>query len=597
MSNLRCVIAAAAMLVGCASSTGIGFVADAAMPTLDAANPCTVAVTFTPSEPIAGAGQVVIANAVASGVQGFATYQWNVGFGDQQLDVTPLADGSTKISFPIENPGTYHVSLAVSAATQCNPYDDDFNVLAQGANTSSFRLDIVPPTSSATPPYENVILISGGADVQLSDVVLPSGVQVEGSLLDNQSQPVAAYVRFAPLSTPDSIVETYAATDGAYHATLPSGGLQRVLVIPNSPALAPQEFPSWTPLVNTLAVDAGTVVDGTVVDPSGAPLAGARVTITMGDVPSTIATSGSDGAFSLRIHPPTLGAIIMTVVPPTTTGLPTLLATLGALPNSAATISYSPSTTLVDLGGLVLQRAGSPVAAQLDLLGSSANAGTISIGASSTVASGRTHAIITTTSSGIIASGSLVPAIALDAVAQTSDGAAGSATSSVSSIEFGTLAPSTIDIAEPAPFTFNAVNAAGFSVPGARLIAIPTGSLGLASMTPVIAVANEFGVLSSTLAAGATYDIRIDDPSEQSAPLRISGVTAGSLGTVALPAAIRLHGNVLLANGNAALHGAAIALYCVSCTGSARQQPIAEAASDATGAYTLVVVDPGVAGH
>ena len=169
------------------------------------------------------------------------------------------------------------------------------------------------------PPFENVVLIAGGADVQLSDVVLPSGLVVAGSLLDNNGAPAAGYLRFAPLSTPDSLVETYAATDGSYHATLPSGGLQQVLVIPNSSDLAPQEFPSWTPLVDSLTADTGTAVTGTVLDPSGAPLGNARIAMTIGDVPSTVATSASDGSFSLRVHPPATGSITMTVVPPQAT--------------------------------------------------------------------------------------------------------------------------------------------------------------------------------------------------------------------------------------------------------------------------------------
>ena len=59
-----------------------------------------------------------------------------------------------------------------------------------------------------------------------------------------------------------------------------------------------------------------------------------------------------------------------------------------------------------------------------------------------------------------------------------------------------------------------------------------------------------------------------------------------------LPAAIQIQGT-LLRDGKLALSGASVQLMCTGCTGLDAALPLAGAATDATGRFTLAVPDPG----
>ena len=55
---------------------------------------------------------------------------------------------------------------------------------------------------------------------------------------------------------------------------------------------------------------------------------------------------------------------------------------------------------------------------------------------------------------------------------------------------------------------------------------------------------------------------------------------------------VRVQGTLLL-DGKLALSGASVQLMCNACTGLDAALPLAGAASDATGRFTLAVPDPG----
>jgi hypothetical protein len=130
-------------------------------------------------------------------------------------------------------------------------------------------------------------------------------------------------------------------------------------------------------------------------------------------------------------------------------------------------------------------------------------------------------------------------------------------------------------------------------LPGAVLELVPSGALAMAAAPTRHVTAGASGTLSATLAAGGHYDLRFHDPAGRAAPLLVADrVTATIAATYRLPTALQVRGKLVL-GGTQVLANAAVQILCEACTGIDRDRPIAEAASDETGRFTLAVPDPG----
>src|SRR6185503_3006800 len=99
------------------------------------------------------------------------------------------------------------------------------------------------------------------------------------------------------------------------------GVAHNVLVVPAVAGLAPKRV-TWMPGTTSLVVGPGTLVTGVVRGPGGTGLAGARVQLTAGGVPSTLATTIGDGSFQLRSDFAAADPITVKVTPPAASGLP-----------------------------------------------------------------------------------------------------------------------------------------------------------------------------------------------------------------------------------------------------------------------------------
>jgi len=306
-------------------------------------------------------------------------------------------------------------------------------------------------------------------------------------------------------------------------------------------------------------------------------------------VPSTPAVTAADGSFTLHAVPG--GTVTVDVTPPDDSGLPRLSATSTGFDLAAPVqVRYAANLGRIDLAGTVVRRKSAGVAgARVTVVGAPATAGMVTAGAMA-IASGQVRITATADAAGKLPR-TLVPAGPLAAVIEV-----GAGDLAVTALDTTGGAPATLD-APPMQLITTAVtamtdgNLAG--LPGALIDLVPTGALAMAAAPMLRLVAGDAGALAAALPSGGRYQLRFQDPQGRGAPLVVAdrAITAIASSYV-LPAAIRIQGT-LLRDGKLAMSGASVQLMCTGCTGLDAALPLSEAASDATGRFTLTVPDPG----
>jgi hypothetical protein len=548
---------------------------------------CGLSLGFDPAVPIAGPTTTIRVSAVVHGAPGVLGYDWRVGLAGAAVELTFAQDDHSAIEFRAATPGTYEVNLDVSGSSSyCSSAHLPINVLAPGAYSHFVRLRVVPPQATAAPPFEKGLVIAGGADVDLGIVGLDRGI-LANPRVSGPSGGVSGYVRFARNAAPDTVVEGFADSAGYVAARL-LPELYSVLVVPSVGGNAPRRITNWSPLSPMLTIDAGTRVAGTVHDPADAPLPGAKVQLSIDGVPSTLATTAADGTFAVQAVPLVGAAVTIEVTPPGASGLPRLSATSRSfdLAGSLA-IRYAASLALKDLAGTRVRRQGAPIAdATVMVVGSLPQAGTITAGTMS-VAVGELRIAIRANAAGALPS-TLVPSAELSAVITVAPGDL-----AVAALDTTATVPASLDAPAMLRITTAMQDPAAAGLGGGVLDLVPTGALAMAAAPALHVIAGPSGTITATLASGGHYDLRFHDPAGRAALLVVANqVAATTAATYRLPAALQVHGSLLL-GGTQTLANTSVQILCETCTGLDRDKPIAEAASDETGSFTLAVPDPG----
>ena len=434
----------------------------------------------------------------------------------------------------------------------------------------------------------------GGADFDYGSTDLDPGVVAQGSVLDDTSAPVPAYLKFMPATATGTGVETFTDGSGAFSATILNAA-QDVLIVPTVPGYAPRVVANWTPTNTLLTVDAGTAVTGTVFGPSGIGLANAKVQLEIDGVPSTSATTASNGTFTVLANFVAGQVVTVEAVPPIGSGLARLTATSSTFDlTQPLTISYAAAlATTRDLTNVAIQRGGAAVASGTDV----EIVGTLGVGG--VVATGSIHVTPTATiaiAATTVAGGMLppttvpAPALALSAVI------APDAIASVTAVDLTSSVPTAIDSQAPTTISGIAADQVGTPLAGVTVVAVPDAELALAGASTLTTTTGSDGSYALAFAAGGTYDVQFTDPAGRAAPyLAASTTTATTTVDATLPVALHVTGSVTVHGVSAPIAGAAVEVLCVACTGVALERPIGEAASDAAGAFTIAVPDPGVA--
>src|SRR5439155_1545191 len=136
------------------------------------------------------------------------------------------------------------------------------------------------------------------------DLFLLPGALVSSTLRGPGAAPIAGEVRLLGEDGPDAI--TTAGAGGAFAVAVNPNLKYTPLIIPAGTALAPSLL-AQTAGVSlggvSFATDSGVLVSGTMTDPGGAPIGGARVVLRAGKLPSGTGISAADGTYALRAQP------------------------------------------------------------------------------------------------------------------------------------------------------------------------------------------------------------------------------------------------------------------------------------------------------
>ncbi len=554
----------------------------------DAATGCNVGITFDPSDPVAGPDTIVRAVSHLENIGGVVEYEWHVLRGATEIAFQPAQDDLSQIAFPATSPAAFSVFLRVSVpgSVFCPEAQASVTAVAAGANDVEMRIHVVPPASSQRPPIDKRVIVHGGGPTTLADIVLDPGVMVTGSVQDGLTG-IPSYLRFMPQSGKEAFVESFSDGTGAYTAIV-SNQRHDVLVVPVTAGVAPQLIKDWMPSQSNLAVVPGSTISGVVRDPANAVIAGAKVQLTIAGVPSTLATTNAAGAFTVRaVLGPAGSPVRFDVTPPEPIGLPRLTASATTFDLAQpVTVRYAAGLTTRDLAGTTIRRAGSPVAnAKVSVVGTLALVGTVTAG---TTANGSGEVRMSAVADGAGVLPALrAPAAALSAVVEAAPGDL-----AVSVLDLSAGVPASINAPAMLPVTTVIHSPTTAVIGGVTLDALPIGVLQLAGAGAIRATSNGSGTITTRLASGGHYELRISDPAGRGGQLVVGDVTAPAVAAnQTLPVAVRVGATVKTELG--VLRGASVQLLCSLCTGVARSRPVTEGVTGIDGKFSLAVPDPG----
>lgn len=555
----------------------------------DAQGSCDLFLTFTPTTANAGPTTEIWATANPVNAPGVLEYAWEVTKGGNPVPFTYRQLDHSSIAFIGADAGAYHVMVAISGGGFCPTAQGDVNVGVEGAGSSQVRLRVYPAPGTLAPPQEQLKLIPGGsAEHSFNTVAIDPGVTVTG-YVRMDTTPVPSYVRFIPLGARDAYIEAFTGADGQF-VTRTLNQLHDVLVVPMIPGYAPRLVTNWTPSTN-VNVGPGTTISGTVLDPSGAPIAGAQVQLALDDVPSTLATTNSAGVFVVRAELPVgLPELRVEVTPPVASGWPrvsgssmTLAATM------PITIAYSAALTRRDVGGTIVRRGGvAQVNAPVKIVGTIGAVAAITSGSTTIPANGEVRIATQTTGSGALPP-LFAPAVPLSAVSQIG------AQLAVDGFDLTTGVPASIDAPAAVPIDITLRDDAGVALPAAVVELAPSGALRLAGASTLRVTANGAGSAAVAVPVGGVFDIRASDPQGRGAPVRLAAVPAASIAaSYKLAKAKRVVGKLVLSGNVQPVGRATVQILCTLCAGVERSQPLAEGSTSSAGELALAVEDVGV---
>ncbi|HEU5060609.1 MAG TPA: carboxypeptidase-like regulatory domain-containing protein [Kofleriaceae bacterium] len=562
---------------------------------------CSISLIVLPDQPERGDTIEATASLSIDGdLSGIEVIEWSVRYGGADVAYQVSGANGDEVVFTADQAGVYSISASGSVGgVTCQGDARDLNVIEQGAVIEPMRLVVVPRGSSLVPPQTIDFDLPGGApEYSLSTLSLTEGELAGASVRGPDGEPLSgAYLRAVPAGAgPELWVERFAEEDGQVDLRLRPVA-HDVLVVADAdlPALflagaLPEQ------LNGSIVVDGGVTVTGTVRDPAGDPLAGARVQVTVGGAPSTIGTSDAAGAFTLEARAG--GPAAVTVTPPDASGLP-------ALELAGGPAISSGSDVAVTYGAGLDRRTVSPVLRETDgttpaagarvtfVSRAIASAGTIAIDGDGAAAAGALVRTAQANGSGVIPDQRLTSVI-YDAFVEPGPGAPvgeGVRVYQALDLRTGQSAPASLRLAAPGHITGQVVDAAGAPVAGARVSAAPDGLLARSTAAGGAATSGEDGSFDVRVAADGSYQVRVDGPGGAGRVHR--ALAAPGALPVELPATLELTGTLAIAGGNR-VPGALVQLQCLTCGPDGGPAPVAEAISDAAGQFTMLAPDPGV---
>ena len=595
----------AALALGCGGGS-VSTTVDGSTTTSDSGvNTCEMEISFSPESPHAP-GTIYVDGSINHGsFVGVEDYSFYVSFDDHSVAVEERDpfDGS-KIAFAAEEIGPYRVTLYGSVGYQdCIDRSVTINVTDATAPTENYRLRFVPTLSQPAPIQERVVEIPGGADYSLGGVSLDNGVSASGAIVDSDATPLAAYLRVISSGTDPQVVETFADSAGEFSTRL-AAGTYDVLVIPADEGVAP-ELRTGLAVggLSLLTLTAGDAISGTVRDGAGSAVVGARVSLRIDGVPSTIATTGAGGEFTVLARAG--GATAVTVAPPPGSGLPRL-----ELPASAGlvasvgvelAIAYAAGSTARDLSIPVNLSDGltpAPATRVTWIARPLSAVGSVTADGDSYDAAGALRLTSVADAGGVVTATQLPEAL-YDVILEPVAAPAGELVALTTVDLRPSIAPPTALALASAVLLTGSVNADSSPVANVVITALPRDLLANVGVASAMAVTDSAGEYSLGVIGGGEYDLVFAAPGDDLTRARLVAVTAPLadplvLDPVELDRAIAVSGQLTIpgvAGGAAGVHVMAL---CYACTGVEAVAPVAEAVTDSGGRFTLAIPDPGL---
>jgi len=468
----------------------------------DASVPCALSIMLTPSSPIAP--MTIRAHAIITGSIGFPVINWQVT--GPNGSVATSTNGDIDTTFDATVVGSYSVTLQVTASNFCRPVTDILNVSAANANTAMVRLRLTPPAGASLPPQaDQTVLVVGGGDFPLpASIVLAPGSALAGHLTA-PGGPLAAYLRLD--TDRPAFAELFADATGAYSGFLPVRSYS-VLAVPLAADVAPKLLSAtFNQLASGLTLDAGDALSGVVHDAGGLPLAGARVAVATGALPSLLTETAADGTFSSHVRAAS-GPLSLTVLPASGALHLELAAAAGVSVAAGSSLTASlPDVTTASFTPLAVRSNGGALPGAIVTFVDARG-----LPAGSVVVDGTSHPATAAVRASFIADASgALPAIALPTgsyhVIVDPGATAGQ-----------TLGRFDLDMAAPPPTLASAAPAAtqvvvrhgNQPVSGAQVFAVADGALGVGAGVTVAALTDASGAATLGLAPGASYTLVVD---------------------------------------------------------------------------------------
>jgi hypothetical protein len=571
---------------------------------------CDMSFALGSEEPRPGDRLTVTAFVDIESLTGFRTFDWTVEFDGETIDFEEVsADGDT-IEFIAAQPGAYTIGLdGTVGGVECTGIvRDDIAVVAEGARPETFVLRVIPPAGVEVPAQDKEVVLYGGAGYPLGTINLVPGANVAGISRDPDGAPIPAYLRASrePLGgAPPLLGEAAAGEDGAYALRLLLAE-HDLLVVPRAPDRAPYLLAglSATSIPALSILTPGEPITGTILDGDGQPVAGTRIALEVGGVPSAIGLSDETGAFALEARAG--GPVAISATPPDESGLPRL-----ELPPIASPISPGGAAIEIRYAAALSARAVSPVVRRSDgatpAPGSRVTWIARPIAAAATIALDGApphEAVGVVRQAAEAGAGGALPELVLpdaiyDVVIEPPPDEASEAVSlTILDLEAG--APATLDLTPPGELRGRILLADGQTpLAGARVQAAPRGLLTGATRAGASARTDANGRFTLLVAGAADYELSADGGSRGQGRARwlVTAPTAGDivdLEPTALPKVLRREGALGVEGRTGPLAGAHVQLFCTACGPGETAVPVAEAITDPAGNFELIAPDPGV---
>jgi hypothetical protein len=580
-----------ALLIGCAESNANSGSPDlSAQPGTDLAMEfCTATISITANPPPDTSGGFVYAPAdlIATATSNASSLEkpvWTVTFGDGTSytpEVVDAASGLTvRFHAPLPGSYTFRVDFPQAACRGQSAID----VHSRDSRTQAYKLRISPPTASGIPQQDQLLLVYGDTPNGGADLNLVKGDLISSTLMGPGSVAIAGEVRLLGDSGPDAVA--LAGVNGAFAVPVNLALDYTPLLIPAGTSLAPRLFAKakGVDLAGiSFTVDAGEGVSGTVLDPADLPIAGAKVVLRAGKLPSGAGLSASDGSYTLRAQP---GSHLASIG---AEGWPELTVPSVSVPGGGTSLDVKYLVSRVTVSARVVSSGGAAVAGARVSLRSVSLPGvaTVTVGGVAQSANGRVKQVVVSAADGTLPPLQLPPLgqgsyeILIEPPAGNSDG--------VTRVERPLAGPDswTLTLQPKISLSGKVTNLLGSGLENVKVTAFETAGLGAAPST----LSAMDGSWSLVVDAGSPLEMLFEPPGSANLSSTRLPLAAGTTqAEAALAPGLRI-GGVVTAPGGARLPAVVIEALCSACGSLV---PVARTISDGAGSYALYLPDPGL---